>query len=69
MFVRMWRPKTLPSDGFDDGTDVGRKACAPLGSEARGPRAKDDAKPERRLGAVVGGHCRVPSDPFGVEWS
>ena len=40
---------------LEDGPDVGIESGAPLGSEAVGDLAEDDAGAERLLGAVVGG--------------
>src|ERR1700680_3702537 len=42
------------SRSFDDGSDVGVEVCAPSGAETVRDFAKDDARSQRLLGAVVG---------------
>jgi hypothetical protein len=59
-----------PSGGFEDGSDIGVEFCAPFGSQALGDLSEDDTRPDRLLGAVVGGwdgsvgdeHEKVPPE-------
>ena len=47
-------PDSSSSGGLEDGPDVGIESGAPLGSEAIGDLAEDDAGPKCLLGAVIG---------------
>jgi len=50
------------SRGFNDGSDVGVEFGAPLGSEAVGDLAEDDARARRPLRTVVGRWDRAVGD-------
>src|ERR1039458_3661107 len=56
------RANSAPPGSLHHRSDIGVQVRAPLGTEAVGHLAEDHARPQRLLGAVVGGRHRSEED-------